>query len=39
MIKAFYWSKKWLIHAYGGGLFLLISLYAQVHMTVLLNAW
>ena len=39
MIKSFFWNKKWRIWAWGGGLFLLISLYAQVYMTVLLNEW
>lgn len=39
MIKTFFWSKKWGQWAYLGGLFLLVSIYAQVHMTVLLNQW
>src|SRR3989338_603931 len=39
MIKAFFGDKKWFWWAYGGLVFLLCSLYAQVHMTVLLNDW
>ncbi len=39
MIKAFYWSKKWFLWAWGGIGFLLISLYAQVYMSVLFNKW
>lgn len=39
MIKAFFLNKKWAFWAYGGGLFLLSSLYAQVHMSVLINDW
>lgn len=39
MIKAFYRSKKWAKWAYGGGFFLLVSLYLQVQMTVMINEW
>ncbi|KKS37059.1 MAG: transporter [Candidatus Sungbacteria bacterium RIFCSPLOWO2_12_FULL_41_11] len=39
MIKAFFGSKKWAWWAYGGGAFLLSLLYAQVYMSVRLNAW
>jgi peptide/bleomycin uptake transporter len=39
MVKSFFWSRKWILWAWGGGLFLLVSLYAQVHMTVLINEW
>lgn len=39
MIKSFFANKKWALWAYGGGVFLLISLYAQVHMSVLFNNW
>jgi peptide/bleomycin uptake transporter len=39
MIKEFYWSKRWIIWAWGGALILFISLYAQVYMSVLLNEW
>ena len=39
MIKAYFWSKKWALWAYGGGLFLLCSLYAQVQMSVMFNNW
>ncbi len=39
MLNAFFGSRKWFLWAYGGGLFLLLSLYAQVQMTVALNEW
>lgn len=39
MFTSFYRSKEWRFWAYGGGLFLLVSLYAQVHMSVLINNW
>ena len=39
MIRAFFRTKEWFWWAYGGGLFLLGSLYAQVHMSVLFNKW
>lgn len=39
MMRSFFQSRQWFWWAYGGGLFLLISLYAQVHMTVLINQW
>jgi len=39
MFKTFFYSKKWLLWAYLGGVFLLTSLYAQVYMSVLINAW
>lgn len=39
MIKAFFWNKKWALWAYGGSVFLIFSLYAQVHMSVLINEW
>lgn len=39
MIKAFFWSKKWALWAYGGGVIVLISLYLQVEMSVSLNLW
>lgn len=39
MIYAFFRSRKWALWAYGGGLFLLASLYAQVYMSVLINEW
>jgi len=39
MIKAFYWSKKWFLWAWGGGTLLLVSLYFQVYMSVLFNQW
>jgi peptide/bleomycin uptake transporter len=39
MIRAFFASKKWFIWAYGGGIFILASLYGQVYVTVLVNEW
>ena len=39
MIKSFFWSKHWAVWAWGGATFLLVSIYAQVHITVLLNEW
>src|SRR5881628_2224140 len=39
MMKAFFASPKWAPWAYGGALFLLGSLYAQVHISVLINQW
>lgn len=37
MIRAFFWSRKWLWWAYGGGLLLFLLLYAQVRISVLFN--
>ncbi|MCF7835716.1 MAG: putative transporter [Candidatus Marinimicrobia bacterium] len=39
MIKSFFWSKKWALWAWGGVALLLVSLYAQVYMSVLFNEW
>ena len=39
MIQAFYQNKKWALWAYGGLAILLISLYAQVQLTVAINKW
>lgn len=39
MIKAFFGSKKWFWWAYGGGLVLMLLLYAQVSMSVKMNTW
>jgi peptide/bleomycin uptake transporter len=39
MIKAYFWSKKWCMWAYGCGALLLGFLYTQVYMVVLLNTW
>ena len=39
MIKAFYWTKRWALWAWGGGTLLLVSLYFQVYMSVLFNKW
>ena len=39
MIKSYFWSKEWIGWAWGGLAFLLVSLYAQVYMSVLFNQW
>jgi peptide/bleomycin uptake transporter len=39
MIRAFFASKRWFIWAYGGGIFILASLYGQVYVAVLVNEW
>jgi peptide/bleomycin uptake transporter len=39
MVRAFFASKKWCLWAYGGGLFILASLYGQVYAAVLVNEW
>jgi peptide/bleomycin uptake transporter len=39
MIKAFYKNRRWAVWAYGGLAILLISLYAQVQLTVAINKW
>ena len=39
MIRAFFRTKEWFWWAYGGGLLLIGSLYAQVYMSVLFNKW
>jgi peptide/bleomycin uptake transporter len=39
MIRAFFASKEWFIWAYGGGIFILASLYGQVYAAVLVNDW
>ena len=39
MLKSFFLNKKWLIWAWGGGLFLLLSLLVQVTITVKINEW
>lgn len=39
MFRAFYKNKKWALWAYGGGAVLLVSLYIQVHFTVMINEW
>jgi peptide/bleomycin uptake transporter len=39
MIKEFYCNKRWLAWAWGGAVLLLVSLYAQVYMSVLFNDW
>lgn len=39
MIKEFYCNKRWLLWSWGGVILLLVSLYAQVYMSVLFNDW
>lgn len=39
MFKAFYLSKKWLIWAYGGTFFILLSLFLQTQLNVKINEW
>lgn len=39
MIQSFFWNKKWFLWAYGGGVLLLALLYAQVSLSVKMNAW
>ena len=39
MIRAFFYSKKWAMWAYGGGAVLIISLWIQVQLTVAINTW
>jgi peptide/bleomycin uptake transporter len=39
MIRAFFASKQWFVWAYGGGVFLLASLYGQVYIAVRVNEW
>lgn len=39
MIRSFFQSSKWAAWAYGGGAFLIASIYLQVQMSVLLNRW
>ena len=39
MIGAFYKSRQWALWAWGGGLLLLLSLWAQVQLTVEINTW
>ena len=39
VITSFFWSKKWFLWAYGGGLFILTLLYSQVQLSVRFNDW
>lgn len=39
MIKSYFATRRWAAWAYGGGAFLIVSIYLQVQMTVLLNRW
>ncbi len=39
MFLSFYKSRKWFVWAWGGGVFLLASLFVQVELTVKINEW
>jgi peptide/bleomycin uptake transporter len=39
MIESFFKSKAWALWAYLGGLFIIVSVYSQVSLTVELNKW
>lgn len=39
MFRSFFANKKWLFWSYGGGLLLVILLYAQVQCNVMINEW
>ena len=39
MFRAFYANKKWFLWAWGGAVLLVVSLYAQVELTVKINDW
>lgn len=39
MIRSYFQNRRWAAWAYGGGFFLLVSIYLQVQMTVLINRW
>src|SRR6218665_2467425 len=39
MIKAYFQNRRWAAWAYGGGFFLIASIYIQVQFTVLINNW
>ena len=39
MIKCFYYTRRWLYWAYGGGSILVLSLWVQVQLTVAINTW
>lgn len=39
MIQSFFWNKKRCLWAYGGGVLLSALLYAQVSLSVKINAW
>lgn len=39
MIKSFFISQQWFRWAYGGGVFLMILIYAKVSLSVKLNSW
>ena len=39
MIRAFFANRKWFWWAYGGGILILILLYAQVYLSVKFNSW
>lgn len=39
MFRAFFKTREWFVWAWGGGTFLLLSLYFQVQLTVKINSW
>ena len=39
MLKAFFWDRRWALWAYGGIVFIMLSLFFQVQMSVMLNTW
>jgi len=39
LLRSFFKNKKWFFWAYGGGVLLLVSLFIQVHISVLINEW
>lgn len=39
MIKAFFWSRKWALWAWGGGVLTVALVLAQVRLTLILNGW
>ncbi|WP_163340516.1 putative transporter [Desulfopila sp. IMCC35008] len=39
MFRAFFKTREWFVWAWGGGLFLMFSLFFQVQLTVKINSW
>jgi peptide/bleomycin uptake transporter len=39
MIKSFFWTRKWAVWAYLGGVILVLSLWTQVQLSVKFNTW
>jgi peptide/bleomycin uptake transporter len=39
MFRSFFRTREWFVWAWGGGTFLLLSLYFQVELTVKINSW